>query len=64
MTDNSRIKVPYKITYGAITPLTFGDLGRPEALSHSSSSSANFLAEEGNKVPKCQANLKRPSSTQ
>lgn len=49
----SNIKhIDYKncnITYGAITPLTSGDLGMPEAISHSSNSSANFFADERRK---------------
>lgn len=38
------------ITYGAMTPRTSGDLVRPEALSHPSSSSVNFLAENGRRM--------------
>lgn len=48
------------ITYGAITPRTSGDLCSPESLSHPSSSSASLLADEGKKMQKYQANLKRP----
>lgn len=33
-------------TYGAITPLTSGDLGKPHSLSHPSSSASNVWADE------------------